>query len=271
MTATVVDQGAPPSTVSGWPPLRVLAHLLLAWRRVWRGTVFTGFAAPLLYLGAMGFGLGSLLSQRGQLVEGVEYVAFLAPGLLAATAMQTGVGESTWPVLSGIKWQRQYHAMLASPLKAGDVVTGHLLYVCCRLAVGAGVFLLVATLLGAVHSVWALLAVPVVLLVGLAHAGPVFAFSTLQENDSGFNWLFRFGVTPMFLFSGTFFPVSRLPDWLEPAAWVTPLWHGVELCRALLLGRPFEAIDLVHVGYLALWAVVGVLLARLGLRRRMVV
>jgi lipooligosaccharide transport system permease protein len=255
----------------GWPPLRVLAHQLLGWRRVWRGTVFTGFVAPLLYLGAMGLGLGSLLSQRGTLVDGVTYVAFLAPGVMAATAMQTGVGESTWPVLAGIKWQRQYHAMLASPLEPGDVVLGHLLYVACRLFVGGAVYLLVATVLGAVESGWALVTVPVVVLVGLAHAAPVFALSTRLDGDSGFNFLFRFVVTPMFLFSGTFFPISRLPDWLEPLAWATPLWHGVELCRSFLLGRPMDRLDVVHAAYLLGWLVVGTLLARAGLRRRMVV
>ena len=252
------------------PPLRVLDHHMLAWRRLWRGTVFSSFLTPLLFLGAMGYGLGALLAQQGRHIEGVAYVAFVAPGVLAASAMQTGVGESTWSVLSGIKWQRTYHAMLATPLGPGDIVLGHLAHLAIRLTLQASVFLAVAGVLGALPSWWAVVALPAAVLTGLAHAAPVFSFTTTQHNDTGFNLLFRFAVTPMFLFSGTFFPISQLPGWLQVVAHVTPLWHGVQVCRDATLGR-LGPVDLWHAAYLLLWLGVGLVLARYGLRRRMVV
>ncbi len=123
---------------------------------------------------------------------------------------------------------------------------------------------------GAISSPWAVLCIPVGMLTGLAYAPAIFAFSATRENDSGFAMLFRFGIVPMFLFSGTFFPVSQLPDWLEPVAWAVPLWHGVDLCRALALGTPAAGSALVHVGYLCLWAVVGFVVARKTFERRLV-
>ena len=253
------------------PVLRVLGYYLLAWRRMWRGTLFAHFGAPLLFLGAIGYGLGSLVDGAGSTPLGVPFVQFIAPGVLAATAMQTGVMESTYPVLGAIKWQRNYHAMLATPLSSDHVVLGHLASIVLRCVVGSGVFLAVATLLGAVPSGWGVLAVPVAALVALAHGAPVYLLATRVESDVAFALVFRLVLTPLFLFSGTFFPTSQLPDWLEPAAWLTPLWHGVELARAATLGRIEIWPTLGHLAYLLLWCVVGVLLACRGLRRRMVV
>ncbi len=253
------------------PAWHVLTYFLLSWRRVWRGTVFSGFVAPLLYLGALGYGLGSLVDGPASTPLGVPYLQFVAPGVLAATAMQTGVGEATYPVLGAIKWQRNYHAMLATPLSSGHVVAGHLAYIVVRAVTGGTVFLAVAAGLGAVPSGWAVLALPTVALVALAHAAPTYILATRVERDTAFALVFRLVVTPLFLFSGTFFPVSQLPGWLEPVAWLTPVWHGVELARSLTLGRAEVWPALGHVGYLLLWCVVGTLLAQRGLRRRMVV
>ena len=255
---------------SGWPPLRVLSHYLLAWRRLWTGTVFTAFLPPLLFLVAIGYGLGSLVGKGGRLVDGVSYLTFVAPGMMAAAAMQTAIGESTWPVLSSIKWQRQFHAMLATPLRPFDVVIGHLLHLMLRVLLAEGVFLGFAAAVGAVPSWSGVLALPVVVLVGTAFAAPVFAFTTHLNNDAGFNILFRLVMIPLFLFSGTFFPISQLPGLLELVARVTPLWHGVALARDSTLGRlGFD--DAAHAAYLLVWVVVGTWLAVDGLRRRMAV
>ncbi|GAB2680457.1 ABC transporter permease [Thalassiella azotivora] len=248
------------------------------WRtylRTWRGSVFTGFLSPLLYLAAMGYGLGALVDRGdagGVLVAGevVPYVLFVAPGVLAATAMQAAVGEATYPVMGAIKWQRQYHAMIASPLGVQDVALGHLAYLVVRVAITSAVFVAVAAALGAFASWWALLALPAAVLTGTAFAASVYAFATAQENDQGFNVLFRFVVTPMFLFSGTFFPVDQLPGWLQPVAWVTPLWHGVELCRSLTLGTVEVGPAALHVAYLLLWVAGGVAVALRCLGRRLV-
>jgi lipooligosaccharide transport system permease protein len=276
MARTDLQPDAPARAVTadigtGWPPLRVLSYHLVAWRRLWLGTVFSAFLSPLLFLVAMGYGLGSLVGRGGRLVDGVPYLAFVAPGVMAASAMQTAIGESTWPVLSGIKWQRLFHAMLATPLRVADVVTGHLLHLALRVLLQAGIFVAFAAAVGAIRSWWGVLAVPTAILVGLAFAAPVFAFTTYLQRDVGFTLLFRVVMVPLFLFSGTFFPISQLPAVLRVLAELTPLWHGVQLARDATLGRMSLGADPGHAAYLLVWIVVGTALARRGLRRRMVV
>jgi lipooligosaccharide transport system permease protein len=262
MTATTITAVGSTPDRSGHRWARAFAFWLASYRRVWRGSVFEGFVSPLFFLAAMGFGLGLLVDAGPDSgMGGVSYVQFIAPGILAAQAMNTAVGESTYPVLGGIKWFRQYHAMLATPLRIPDVVLGHLAFVLMRVAITSTAFLLVAWLLGAIGSPWSVLALPVAVLCGMAYATPVFAFSARQDHDSGFALLFRFVIMPMFLFSGTFFPVSRLPLPLEWLAYATPLWHGVELCRMFTLGS-FEALRVLgHTAYLVLFVVAGLIWA----------
>lgn len=248
-----------------WP--RALEYWVRAYRATWRGSVVSGFLAPLLYLGSLGFGLGSLV-QGG--VDGVPYVLFVAPGVLAANAMQTAVGEATFPVMGAIKWQRQYHAMLAAPLGVADLMLGHLAFIVLRTAFVSVAFVLVGAALGAFTTGWVLAAVPVAVLCGAAFAAPVMAYSARQENDGGFNLLFRFGMIPMFLFAGTFFPVSQLPVVLRGLTWLTPLWHATSLCRDLALGRASFVPAVGHLGYLMLWVVVGTWLALRSLRHRLI-
>ncbi|MBD0293013.1 MAG: ABC transporter permease [Jiangellaceae bacterium] len=250
---------------------RAFGYWLASYRRVWRGSVFEGFVQPLFFLAALGFGLGALVDARQGGVDGVSYVQFIAPGILAAQAMQTAFGEATYPVLGSIKWQRQYHAMLAAPLQISDIVLGHLVFVLLRVTITTVAFLAVSWLLGTIPSPWAVLALPVAVLCGMAYATPIFAFAARQDDANGFALLFRFGFMPMFLFSGTFFPVDQLPGWLQPLTWLTPLWHGVELCRALSMGTPTLGATTLHVGYLLAWMVGGYFLAVRSLRRRLVV
>jgi lipooligosaccharide transport system permease protein len=252
--------------------LRALAHWMVQYRRTWRGTAVSSVLQPLGFLAAMGLGLGVLVDRGtgATSLSGVGYLQFLAPGLLAASAMQAAAFESTYPVMGAIKWNRQYHAMLASPLRVVDVLSGHLLFVAFRLTTNVAVFLALIWLFRAVDSPWAALMLPVAVLTGVAYATPIFAFAASQDNDSGFAMLFRFGIVPMFLFSGTFFPISQLPDWLQPVAWGVPLWHGVAECRELALGQATVAMSAVHVGYLLLWAVGGFLLAWRQFTRRLV-
>ncbi len=272
---TSVSATSPPSPATGggtpasaW---RALEYWLRAYRRTWRGSVFSGVLAPLLYLGSLGFGLGTLVDRgSGGGVDGVPYVLFVAPGVLAATAMQTGVGEATWPVMGAVKWQRQYHAMLAAPLRVTDVLLGHLAFMALRLVLVSAVFGVVGGLLGAFTSWWTVVAVAVAVLCGLAYAAPVMAFAAAQENDLGFAFLFRFVIVPTFLFAGTFFPVDQLPPAARPVAWVTPLWHATQACRDLALGSPDPAAVAAHCGYLALWAGAGVVAASVVYRRRLV-
>jgi lipooligosaccharide transport system permease protein len=235
----------------------------LLYKRTWRGTVFTSVLNPVLLLAAMGLGLGSLVNQHaGQTSLGTDsYIAFVGPGLMAAAAMQMGAAESMYPLMAAIKWLRIFDGMLASPLEVPDLVLGHLGWAAIRLVVGATVFTVALVVFGAAESVLVVLAIPAAVLCGLAFTSTIAAFTATQQNDIGFSVVFRLGVMPLFLFSGTFFPVSQLPSGLRPVAYVTPLWHGVELCRSLSLGRGSVAADLGHAVVLVAFVVAGVGLA----------
>jgi len=226
----------------------------------------SAFLAPLLYLGAMGFGLGTMVQERA---GGVPYAQFVAPALMTAVAMQTGIGESTFTVMAAVKWQRQYHAMLATPLTVTDVLLGHLAYTVLRITVTVVAFLVTGTLLGAFTHGWVLAAVPVAVLCGVAHATPTMAYAVRQEDGGGFNLLFRFVMMPMFLFAGTFFPVDQLPAALRPLAWATPLWHATAVCRELALGTVDPVVHLGHVAYLLPWTAAGLWLAVRAYTRRL--
>ncbi|CAN5215603.1 ABC transporter permease [soil metagenome] len=256
---------APPSALTR--TLRSFDYWGYQYRRIWKGTVVSSVMTPVLFLAAMGVGLGSLVDEGGRL--GGEYLLFLAPGLLAATAMQTASFESMYPVMGAIKWVRTYHAMLATPLGVGAVLGGHLLWVVFRLTTTCLAFLVVMALFGAAGSPAALLALPAAVLCGMAFAAPLFAFSAAVDRDAGFAAVQRFVLVPMFLFSGTFFPVDQLPRALEWVAYATPLWHGVDLCRSLALGSQGLLDALGHVGYLSLWILAGVLVARITFARRL--
>jgi lipooligosaccharide transport system permease protein len=201
---------------------------------------------------------------------GVPYLDFVAPGILAATAMQLGTFESSYPVMAAIRWTRQYHAMLATPLRTRDLLIGHQLFVAARLAIVSGIYLVILSGFGVLHSPLAILAWPAAVLVGLAHSAPVSAFSAWLKREEGFNGLFRFVVMPMFLFSGTFFPVTRLPTVLREIAYATPLWNGVDLMRHLTLGTASLWPSVAHVAYLALWVAGGLTLAARKYSRRLI-
>jgi lipooligosaccharide transport system permease protein len=252
--------------------LRELRFWLTDYRRTWRGSIYSSVLSPVLYLGAMGLGLGSLIDARGTAsLGGVSYLAFLAPGLLAANAMQTAMSNSTYPVLGSVKWLKTYQAAAATPLRPRDIFHGHLLFTLLRLAMNSTIFLVVMTAFGAVRSPWVIAALPVAMLTGLAFATPVEAFAVLQNKDLPFSILYRFGLIPLFLFSGTFFPVTRLPAWARPVAYATPLWHGVTLCRSLSLGTATAGGALEHLAYLILLAAAGIVAGRLAYRRRLYV
>src|SRR5499427_3853778 len=158
--------------------LRQFRFWLVNYRRTWRGSIYSSLLAPVLYLGAMGVGLGTLINARhaGGL-GGVSYVVYLAPGLLAAAAMQSAVGECTWPVLGSVKWLKTYQAAIATPLRPADLFHGHLLFVTMRLAMNSVIFWGVALAFGAFRSPWALATVPVAVMTGLAFATPIEAYA----------------------------------------------------------------------------------------------
>jgi lipooligosaccharide transport system permease protein len=250
---------------------RPLEFFFAQYRRVWRGTAVSSVVTPVIYLLAFGFGLGELVDRTTDLPEGISYLEFVAPGLLAATAMQIASFEASWPVLSAIKWSRQYHAMLATPLRIGDVLLGHQAFIAFRMLMTASVYLAAIAAFGAVNSPLGIFAIPVTALVGIAFAAPIAAWGAYTESDASFIAIFRFLILPMFLFSGTFFPIERLPGILEVVAYATPLWHGVDLCRQLTLGDVDPASATLHLGYLLGFTALGLGAAYWSYRRRLVV
>lgn len=242
-------------------PLRVFEYWLLQYRRVWRGTAITSVVNPVLYLGALGVGLGTLVNKSGGQPLGVSYLDYVAPGLLAATAMTIASGEASWPVMGSFRWTRQYFAMLATPIGPRDIVLGHQLWMTARVASTSAIYLAVIAAFGGVNSPLGIFALPAAVLLGAAFTAPFAAYAATQDSDAAFVPVNRFVIIPMFLFSGTFFPVSRLPLPLEWLAYATPLWHGVELCRGFTLGNIEPLRVLGHSAYLLAFVVVGLLWA----------
>jgi lipooligosaccharide transport system permease protein len=244
--------------------LRVVESQATSYKRLWRSSLIATFLSPVLYLAAMGLGLGSL-------VDGFDYLAFLAPGLLAAQAMQVGFSETSYPIMAGIKWIKHYYAMLATPIGAADIALGVIAWVGIRVLMASTVFAVVMVAFGAGSGLGLLLAIPAAVLTGLAYAAPSAAYVATFEDDTSIAGIQRFVIVPTFLFSGVFFPIDQLPGWLEPVAFVIPLWHGVALCRSLTEGTATLAGALVHTAYLALWTVAGTLAAIRTFTKRLVV
>ncbi|MFC5996811.1 ABC transporter permease [Pseudonocardia hispaniensis] len=250
----------------------VVEHYWRWYRRNWRATVVSSVLQPLLFLLAFGVGFGALVSGSGRVevaTGGVGYLVWLAPALLAMSAVQSAAFESTYPVLSGFKWQRVYHAMAAGPLTGTQIGLGHLAWIALRMVASGAVYVIVIAAFGGVTGPGIAISLLAATITGTAVAALVMAFAATVENEgSQFTGLFRFVVIPMTLFSGTFFPIDRLPAIVQPLAWVSPLWHGTELARSAALDRwqPLAAVG--HVAYLLVLLVVGaVLVTRLFQRR----
>jgi lipooligosaccharide transport system permease protein len=253
--------GASPARVGS-----VIEGFLATYRHTWRGTAVGSFLAPFLFLLSLGVGLGSEVDDAGRL--GTSYLDFVAPGILAATAMQIAAVECTWPVMAGMRWLRTFQATLATPVGVADLVAGRMGWVALRVGASTGVFLAVVAAFGAVSSPLAILAFPASVLTGLAIGAPIEAFAATRDRADSFAGIQRFIVLPTFLFAGTFFPVERLPDQLEPLVWLVPLWHGVELCRHLTFGD-LGPVDVLHAGILLALAVGGYLAAVVAYSRSM--
>jgi lipooligosaccharide transport system permease protein len=250
------------------PTLAVLEYHLVGYRRTWRGSALSSFVLPLLTLLGFGLGVGSYVDSG---VGGVPYLDWIVPGLIASTAVNVAIGDSSWPVLGNFEWIKIYFAQAAAPLRVADILAGHLGFILFRVLTSSVAFLAVSALFGTLHSPSAVAALPAVLLLGLAVAAPTFAYSSTIKSDSYLSLLFRFAVIPMSLFAGVFFPVESLPAPLRALAYASPLWHGVDLCRAATLGvAPAWSVS-GHVLYLAAWAVGGSLLAHARFRRRLVI
>jgi lipooligosaccharide transport system permease protein len=249
---------------------REFTYWLLLYKRTWRGTVVISVANPLLFLLGIGAGLGQLVDRHApSQIAGVSYLAFFAPGMLAAAAMQTGFIESSGRVAMAAGFNGSYRAATTTPLRPTQIMGGHLLFIAFRLATSAAAFVVVMLAFGVTHAWWALGALAGALLTGLAFAAPAAAWAVGLRQTRHINAVFRFVIMPMYLFSGTFFAVSQLPQWLRPVAYLLPLYHGAQLCRTLSLGTATVAGTAVHAGVLLALVVTGVAAARVTYRRRL--
>jgi lipooligosaccharide transport system permease protein len=253
--------------------LRVLEYLLLVWRRSLVSSLVAAVGAPLLYLLALGFGLGKLVNAGpgAAALGGVSYVQYLAPALITAAALQAGTSEAAFPAYSRFKWTRVFWGMTASPITPRQIADGQMLFFATRLVVNSVLYYLVLLAFGAGGGSAGALVIPVAVLTGLSFCVWVLALSaTVRDEGTAFNVVFRFVVIPMTLFSGSFFPIDALPGIVRPLAWISPLWHGNQLARAAALGTGTPLAVLGHVLFLLVLAVVGLLVARRQFRVRLI-
>jgi len=236
---------------------------VMSYRRMWI-IILSGFFEPLFYLLALGFGLGAYV---GDVVEGgvaVSYPAFVAPGLLAASAMNGAFYDAT-NIFWKLRYQKLYDAVLATPLGPKDIAVGETAWALFRGLVYAVGFFTIMVVLGLVHSWWAVLALPATLFVGFAFAGAGIAAVTFMRSWQDFDVL-NLAMLPMFLFSATFFPLAVYPEWLQWVVQATPLYHAVSLVRALTTGAVGTG-QLVDVAYLAALGLAGMWLAARRIER----
>ncbi len=232
--------------------------------KAWRGALAPQFIDPLFYLVAMGYGLGTYIAS----INGVPYKEFIAPGLIASSAMWAASFECTYNVYIRMREYHLYDAVLSTPVEVQDLVAGDLIWSSVRAVIYGTVFLLVVTAFGLVSSWWALAIPAAVLIGGLAFSTLAYTFTALIPRIDLYSYYFTLGITPMFLFSGIFFPFNRLPGWVEGVAWLTPLYHFVQVTRGLAVGP--NAMVLVHLAILlALSAALFVIPVR-AVRRRLV-
>lgn len=241
--------------------VRVWGSSFALYKQIWRSNLLGSLLQPLLYLLGMGVGVGSLVDRGAgadDILGGVDYVAFLAPSLLATTAMIVVTQESLWPIRDGFSWGYAFRAMAATTLRPRDIVHGIALWHATRAFLAATGVAVVLALVPATRSSGLVAAVPFAVLTGMAFAGPITAWAASRvDSEQSFPAIMRFGIVPMFLFAGAFYPIEQLPGWLQPVAQATPLYHGVELCRGAVLHTLGLADAVVHIAALAAFWFVG--------------
>jgi len=231
---------------------------IYVYRRTWI-VILSGFFEPLFYLGSIGFGLGALVGTvTGPGGQQVSYQLFVAPALLAAAAMNGAIAEGTFNFFFKLRYNKTFDAILATPLSAGDVAVGELIWALIRGGIYAIAFLLVMAILGLAVSPWVLLTVPAALLIGFAFGAVAMAATSFMRTWQDFD-LVNLVILPMFLFSGTFYPIDAYPEALRVLVQLTPLYQGVDLLRSLAVGH-LDPVLLVHVAYLAVMGIAGLYL-----------
>jgi lipooligosaccharide transport system permease protein len=244
-------------------------------RNMWkwkRAIIVYGLGNPILYLASVGVGVGSLVNAKsGGGIDGVPYLTFLAPALLASAAIQAGMDEVTMPVLAGFIWSKLFYAMNATSLTAAQIANGVLMASAARVVFTAFAYWTVLLLFGAVPVTSAVSLIPSAIFAAITFATFMMWIAAKVKNDDGFFALTgRFVITPMFLFSGTFYPLQSLPMTVQWIGWISPLWHATEMGRALSYGQGTSApLFWVHICYLSAIAAVGLRMAHRQFERRL--
>ncbi|MEE9298052.1 MAG: ABC transporter permease [Acidimicrobiia bacterium] len=258
-SATLSARVIPPPVLAGGGATKILERNFLVYRRIWL-IVFSGFFEPIFYLFSIGIGLGKLIGDvAGPGGEPIEYAAFVAPALLGASAMNGAIYESTFNIFFKLRYGKVYDAILATPMLPRHIAVGEISWSLGRGALYASAFLVVITAFGYVHSTWALMAIPAAVLIGFAFGAVGMATTTFMKSWQDFD-LVNMVVLPLFLFSGTFYPLEVYPDIFRVLTRFSPLYHGVELIRALTLGV-FDWSLVGHIGFLVAMGAIGVAIA----------
>ena len=260
------------SALTAWGPVRVYQRDWIYFKRTWWSVAVGSIIQPLMFLLGVGLGVGELVDtgpQAGDLLGDTSYFAFYATALLATTSMFVVAQEALWPTMDGFTWSNAHQAMISTPLNATDIVLGKTIHYAVRALVTSGGVAAVLLLFDETRSLGLVPAVFIGVLTGLAFALPIAAWTATRTTDSSFPAILRFGIIPMFLFGGAFYPIEQLPGWLQPVAWFTPLWHGIELCRGLVLGGLAVGPAVGHVAVLLLFVGGGLAVARVTFDRRL--
>lgn len=251
--ATIALRVAPLPTISGRRVAVMLERSVLVYRRSWM-VIVSGFFEPLFYLLSIGVGIGHLVGTVPG-THGISYQAYVAPALLASSAMNGAVYDSTLNVYFKLKFARLYDSVLATPIQTREVAVGEISWSLLRGGAYAAAFVVIMAVLGLVQSWWALLAWPVALLMAFAFASIGMAGTSYMRSWQDFQWV-QFAVLPLFLFSATFYPVTVYPEPVQVFVQATPLYQGVASIRALTTGDVHLAL-LGHVAYLAAMGALG--------------
>lgn len=253
------------SAVYSGRPLTLIERGLYAAKSSNWMIIVSGFVEPVLYLLAFGFGIGQLI---GNLQDGngnsVSYAAFIAPALLATSAMNGAIYDSTWNVFFKMHFGKIYQVMLSSSMGPLDVALGEIIWALLRGVVYSIGFMAIVTPLGLVTNWWGLLAIPAATLIAFGFASLGMAVTSFMKNFQQMNWV-NFVLLPMFLFSGTFFPVSVYPGWIQSIVMALPLWQGVEMVRSLMLGIIDWSL-LGHICYFVAMIIGGLIFTTLRLK-----
>ena len=238
----------------------------LVWHKLIGPSLMINFGEPLLYLLGLGYGLGLFIGE----MAGMDYLTFLASGIVASSAMTTATFEGLYSVYTRMVPQHTYDAMLATPIEVDDILAGEMFWCATKSLINGVAILAVAAALGAVSGPSALLALPIVFLIGLCFAGPAMVISAISPGYDFFNYYFTLAITPMFILCGVFYPVDALPEPLQAFVQLLPLTHAVALVRPLVAGQPLSNVPL-HLVVLFAYAVIGYYIAVVFARRRLVV